>query len=559
MKRTILAVIAVIFSATFAAAISDSALLTEMATNLASGTQISAATLRSFLTDLVNSKVNNQNIPASPSPGVLVPSGAAGTATGLAPSSAFDSWYCSTVGYVIVRWTGAWTCSKSIAANPVWWGADPTGSSNSDSAFNSALAANTFVQFPAGKFKFSGQISYTVSASPGSVNIAGAGAETTILYWPTGNGLSFSLSTPKQSFHVHDLTLSTGATPGGAAIAVTSSSTSVTTLSDVTNISCRGDDFGGNAGAGTEYWTYCANISVLNGVSFSNSVFLGSNASGGLGTGIAIAGNNPTYAFDYIVNGSTFVNLKYGIALGDYFQGLQVTNSSFSGVYGIDMLSNSGIICCINVSNTQFTESVAGLGTQGSSILYTYQFANNLFFVGAGGWAINITNDGGGNITGNAVTPNGGAGASGNTGFALGNTATNFGASIVGNTIYYMTNGIVLTTGSARASVMGNIITNTTNPVVTLSSSNNQIIGNVGYNPIGISTGAWAPATTATYTAGFMSETHYLTGGTVTAVKIPNNAGTTVCTGTPCTVHLGPNETMSITYTGAPTDTKSVH
>lgn len=39
----------------------------------------------------------------------------------------FDSVFCNTVGFIIVRTTGLWACSKAIAANPVWWGADPTG------------------------------------------------------------------------------------------------------------------------------------------------------------------------------------------------------------------------------------------------------------------------------------------------------------------------------------------------------------------------------------------------------------------------------------------------
>ena len=81
----------------------------------------------------------------------------------------------------------------------------------------------------------------------------------------------------------------------------------------------------------------------------------------------------------------------------------------------------------------------------------------------------------------------------------------------------------------------------------------------LGYNPIGVTTGTYAPATTVTYTAGATGETHYLSGGVVTAVKVPNNSGTAICTTTPCTVNLGPNETFSVTYTGAPTDTKAVH
>lgn len=90
------------------------------------------------------------------------------------------------------------------------------------------------------------------------------------------------------------------------------------------------------------------------------------------------------------------------------------------------------------------------------------------------------------------------------------------------------------------------------------TGTHNWIIDNPGYNPVGVTSGTYAPATTATYTAGPSPETHYLTAGTVTAVKVPAG-GSTACSATPCVVSLGPNETFSVTYTGAPTDTKSIH
>ena len=495
-------------------------------------------------------------IPATPNPGVVVPSGVAGTANVLSATSAFDSWYCNTIGYAIVRTTGAWTCSKSITANPVWWGADPTGTTDSAAAFNSALAASSSVAFPAGKFKFLSQISYAV-ASGASLNISGAGADNTILTWPTGNGISLSLSSPKQSFHIRDVSITSGASPGGSGLIVTSSSTSVTSNSDVSNVSFRGDDWGGNVGAGTQYWTYGINITTQDQISFFNDIFIGGPALSG--TGIAIVGNNPVYAFADLVANSTFINLNYGINLGDFTQGLLVTNSSFSGQHGIEYIIANGINCCLSVVGSEFNDTVSGIRTASTAPFYTYQITNNLFFIPANAVGISITHDGGGNITGNNFQPGAGGGATGQTAIAIASSSSNFGASIVGNTIYFLANGVVLTTGSANAVVQGNIITSTTNPMTFISSTNNRVEGNIGYNPVGISNGAYAPASTVTYTAGFSPETHYLTGGTVTAVKIPANVGQTVCTTTPCTVSLGPNEGMSITYTVAPNDLKSVH
>ncbi|MCK1707628.1 MULTISPECIES: glycoside hydrolase family 55 protein [unclassified Bradyrhizobium] len=78
-----------------------------------------------------------------------------------APTSAttwFDAVYCNTIGYLLVRTTGSWTCSKSIVANPLWWGADPTGVSDSAPAINSALASGVTAMLPAGTFRIASAI-----------------------------------------------------------------------------------------------------------------------------------------------------------------------------------------------------------------------------------------------------------------------------------------------------------------------------------------------------------------------------------------------------------------
>ena len=70
--------------------------------------------------------------------GIAVPVPVASGGTGATSlSTAFDGAYCSTVGYLLVRFTGSWTCGKGVPANPVWWGADPTGTADSTSASSS--------------------------------------------------------------------------------------------------------------------------------------------------------------------------------------------------------------------------------------------------------------------------------------------------------------------------------------------------------------------------------------------------------------------------------------
>jgi len=56
-------------------------------------------------------------------------------------SALMDTAYCNTIGYIIVRTIGSWTCSRSIPLNVVWFGADPTGVADSLAAYNTVSAA----------------------------------------------------------------------------------------------------------------------------------------------------------------------------------------------------------------------------------------------------------------------------------------------------------------------------------------------------------------------------------------------------------------------------------
>ena len=77
----------------------------------------------------------------------------------------------------------------------------------------------------------------------------------------------------------------------------------------------------------------------------------------------------------------------------------------------------------------------------------------------------------------------------------------------------------------------------------------------LGYNPVGASA-LTAGASPWTYTSGPTSESISLTGGTVSSVT---SFGQTKCTASPCSVELGPNESMIATYTVAPTVGRVLH
>jgi hypothetical protein len=383
-----------------------------------------------------------------PSPRALIPSDMpSGT-------SYFDSTYCNTIGYLIVRLSGAWTCSKAIAANPMWWGADPTGSSDSAAAFNEALKASPHVHFPPGKFKFLSQISHAIPTTPGSITVTGAGADNTILYWPSGNGLLLSLTSARHSFHIRDLTFSSGGSPGGAALIVSSRSNGVIAQNDITNATFRGEDFG----AVSNYWTQAVNVSVTNDINFANDQFLGLNSGGGgpivgSGNGVVLAGNSSFYAFNYFFAECSFNQLGSGILIGSYVQGLQIVASAFGGQSGIQINGGlSGVLAVVSVVGSQFA---ANIGIGANTTLYQYMVAENTFFVPAGFIGIDIAKNGGGTIIGNTFQPGPNQGQRSNTGAAIGTTVPNFQTAVAGNTFYDLGSGLVLTGGSRGVNVQG--------------------------------------------------------------------------------------------------------
>lgn len=426
-------------------------------------------------------------------------------------------------------------------------------------AWNKAIGAlgstGGCIYFPHGKYSFSNQIAWTPTTTPSVLSIRGDGADASILYFATGNGLVINTSAFEQTFNVDSVSFATGSVANGAAITANSSMTTALVQSSISNTTFRGDDFGYIVPR--QYWSIGVNVFELNNITFLNDNFIGSNASNGLGVGVSLLGNSvgPVYAFNYFFVNSNFGNLQYGIQINSYVQGVYVNNTSFSGQFGIDELAPSGIICCVEVTNSNFSDFFAGIIVQGTNPLTQYQISNSIFYINAGGWGVDMSYDGGGSIIGNTFLPAPDQATSTNTGVELGNTTSGVGSAISGNIFFELATGILLDSTSARTAVVGNSLNSNTTSISALGSEAN-IANNVGFNPVGVTSGAYAPGSTVTYTAGPTAETHFLTGGTVTAVKIPNNTGATICSAA-CTVPLAANGTFSVTYSVAPTDTVS--
>lgn len=493
-------------------------------------------------------------------------SSVAPVARGATITQMFDGAYCSTIGFAIVRFTGAWTCAKWISANPVWWGADPTGAADSAAAFNSALAASTVVQFPAGKFKFLSQVSYSVTGTPGSVTITGVGADNTILFWPSGNGLVLSLTNAKQSFHIRDLTFSSGAAPGGTGLSVSSTTNGVLTQNDIINTTFRGDDFGAS-----NYWTSGVNVSIVNDINFINDQFLGLNSGGapiaGSGNGVVIAGSVSFLAFNFYFTNCNFNQLNNGINVGSYVQGIQIVGSAFGGQVGINVGAGLlGTLAVLSVVGSQFANDI---GIVMATNFFNYMFSQNTFFIPTGLFGINITANGGGTIVGNTFQPTGSSNVG--TGAVISATAAGLPTAVTGNTFWNLATGLALLAASANVNVQGNAFNANTTHISNLSTSlNNAIANNLGFNPVGYTAGTSTGTSAAVIGAGPSPETHYITQSAnfnavvAKCTALACGTSTNICTvpsaTVPCVIQLGPNENYKVTWaTTQPTYTKDVH
>ena len=256
----------------------------------------------------------------------------------------------------------------------------------------------------------------------------------------------------------------------------------------------------------------------------------------------------------------------------------RINNSNFISILGSYFDSAQGAVSvsgCEQVyfdAGCEFANRVTtGSGNGGGVIFGNSKSCGvyNSMVINCGGSGITINaNTENIEVVGNNITSNNTANTAGVVaGVNVGGGAQSF--KILGNTIG---NNTALWTGYQRQGIAVNvgasdnyiIADNDVRNNVTTGIDDNgtgtaaQVRGNVGYNPIGLSVVA-PPATTVTYRAGHTPETVYLTGGTVSAVKIPDNAGSTIFATTPCTLQLEPNETFSITYTVAPTMSKQRH
>jgi len=145
------------------------------------------------------------------------------------------------------------------------------------------------------------------------------------------------------------------------------------------------------------------------------------------------------------------------------------------------------------------------------------------------------------------------------------NNNTGSGA-VITNTVYSTIANYIANANTSWAAVLFGVTGNTqilsgawssNGGTLTDSSSggNNRVMNVIGYNPVGVSS-ITPGASPYTYTAGTSPETVYVYGGTVSDIT---QGGVTLATASPAQFQLGPNESIVVTYTVAPTMRKSIH
>jgi hypothetical protein len=486
----------------------------------------------------------------------------------------FDTICSSTIGQAWVRLTGGWGCLSLGWANPVWWGADPTGVADSTSAINSAAAANTNVFIPAGTFKVTSSL-----VPPANATWSGAGFAATVLQ--TNSATLNTLTISNQNVTIQNIGFSASVTrSAGWFIDIGASqfwlhdfqmtapfeAIRIQDAISIVNID-RGTINNAVAGSG-------------------NSIRVGS----GSGTGpVALAirhviasapsGSKP---FAHLV----LANVGDLTLVDDQFLsascGIYAAPTTSQVVVSVKMIggfsdSNGGAVC-IQPSGSGVVErssfSVAWLSQSsganvtiaptGTATVDGIDFTGSEIYGGTNGFS--ITQASGTAIKNISINGNRVAGASG-SGVNI-NAAAN---AIISNNIIGSAGGfgvnataIILAGTIGQVLIENNDLSGSTAKISnSMTSSLSRIEGNISYNPVGLTAGTSTGTSASTITAGPSPETHYITQSATFNAAVKSGATTlcTVATATvPCVIQLGPNESYSVTWTTTqPTYSKFVH
>lgn len=370
--------------------------------------------------------------------------------------------------------------ARSIQAkfqDEIWltdFGGDPTGATDSLSAWNNAIAAAVAgrkrLRIGPGKFSLSASVSYTFPAATGSLIIDGSGADVTEITFPnTSSGLVFDYNGPYNSVHIRGLSITTAqANAGTAGIDLVQTVTTIanpanTALSDISDVTIRGADGYDVA----DYWTYGIRINSVSNVNFTGITVVGANFNG---TGCYIFGSTTAIPVVYNFSLCTFNELNKGFIYGTNVQGVSFSQCNFTGNnYGIFAAAGENALDQLAVIGSQFNNFTSNIeldthvdATMIQGNLFLVQ--NNTTSINLGSFSNTCIN---GNVFANAV------GVPSNiNGIVFGTYATFGSASVTGNSFTQMTTGVLLNAASQFVNVQSNSYWNCTNKAINNGTNN---------------------------------------------------------------------------------------
>lgn len=364
-----------------------------------------------------------------------------------------------------------------IAAQEVttkMFGCKADGVTDDSAAFQTAINFCMANQIPLivsqGKHRLSSSISVTfpgVFATVAAFKMTGAGADISILYFPTTNGITINFKGPYNLVQIEGLSFTKTGLASNTALKLNQTAASMpnpalNALSEIKNCVFRGND-GYVIG---DSWQIGLHIFGVSNVNVTTCNFLGNAAVGGAGEGVRIEGTValPPVAFNFI--GCNFAWNITGITYGNYVQGVSVVSSNFTGgTYGI--LASPGLIELdqLVVTSSQFNQTNTNILLQ-TNIANTMIIGNEII-TQTGAVAVSLQAAGFYSIMGNTIAGNG---ATATNGIIINNSTAS--GIITGNAFLGMTTAINLQPGSIAANVQSNTYAACSNNVVNSGTSN---------------------------------------------------------------------------------------
>lgn len=507
--------------------------------------------------------------------------GGAAAPQAVTATSWFDAAYCNTVGRIIVRLGGGWTCDNSLPLPITWLGAVGDNATDNCTPITNALASGAkSIYVPGGTFRTSCALT-----QPAGTTVWGANDSGSVISYNFGTGDGWTLTTDSI---VRQLRITANVTrTADYMIRLTSNGAKLADV-QISNAFKAIGIIGTSIGSpivqpvlshvkvfspGTGAGSLCLYIQ-----NYSSPLIDDMTCSGN-----TVVGTQPEKCL-VIADGDTvlisnFHCVAYGLSeivptAGNFSGAVQMVNFLFDSpnaasapTFRIQPPATSNVINC-RFTNGSFSNALGatapGLLVDGNNgevsdcSFVNVQAAHNtdVGFRIQGANAKSITIMGGaapGNVQGIFLQNQASAIIQGVNFRASGGYAANSncdvgfaGASTGGNTLIA---GNLMTAGLP----CGTIFNGST-------AITNVIRDNLGYNPVG-GAAITVGASPYTYRASSSPETVYIRGGTVSSIVVGGRtiATAVISANSPITVDLGPNETVIVTYTVLPTMDKYIH